>query len=313
MFLVWALFLVWHLTASRMGCHASAGTLALVAALVMSSGTEVAFSRRRAFISHYLDAEGLLFRLLSRKTLTLISQGIKALLLSIFLLVSVLRLDHTQWLLLLADVPVLALFLAGFSFILEGEMRHEYRGLMARHWAARVNATLLWFGFVLLMFFSPQENYGNLRWEEVLAFSAAEPSVGCDSLAVLARLAAVGEALGLWAAQHLFADLQKPAQVLVAWGSFSSHSGPPFFSLGAIAAHLLACLPDHGQSGNLRKSNLDQRPTPIDNRPFARPLVLGWLLYHFVDRSRSIHLRSHSRWQGLDRGASTRERSAASG
>ena len=218
MFLVWCILFGWHLIAPWLGCLASAVVLALAAGLLMSSGTEVAFSRRRVFVSHYLETGGLLFRLLSRRTLILITQGVKALALGLFLLVSVLRLDQTQWLLLLADVLVIAFLLTGFFSILSGEVRNELRGPMVRHWAARVNATLLWLSLVLLMFFSPQVNYSHLRWEEVLAFSAAQPAVGCNSIAVLARFAAVGEALGLWSTQHLFADLRQPAQVFTAWG-----------------------------------------------------------------------------------------------
>lgn len=242
MALVWGALPVWSVAAGRLGCGGSAVALALAAGLMTLSGAEVAFYRRQAFVSHYLHSGGLLFRLLSRRTPMLIWQGTKALVLALLLLIGVPTYALPQWLLLLADVPVLVWLLAALSSLLRGEVQEAYLDPMTRHWAMGINAMLLWFAWVLLMYFSPQENYGSLRWEEVVAFSAAQPAVGCDALAVLARLAAVGEALALWSAQHLFVGLAEPAQVAVAWAAFLAAFGTSLLVAWAYSRALVGML-----------------------------------------------------------------------
>jgi hypothetical protein len=228
MLLVWAALLVWHLAGDRLGCPAAALLLALTAGLLALSGTEVAFYRRHAFVSHYLQPGGFLFRFLGRRILMMIREGIKSLFLALVLLVAALGFEPAQWGLLLADVLVLSAMLAAISSSLSEEVREPYPQPMARHWAGRANAVMLWLAWALLMYLSPQENYSHLRWEEVLAFSAAQPAVGCDALGILARLAAVAEALAMWSAQHLLAGLKEPAQVLMAWAVFLAAFGASF-------------------------------------------------------------------------------------
>ncbi len=223
--LVWTGLLAWDLAAERLGCGATAVAITLLAGLLMLSGTEAAFYRRRALLDRYLQREGLLFRLLSRRALIIARQLVQSVGLALILLVAAIGFDGTQWLLLAADIPVLAILLTSFSSLLGGEVRAPYREPIARHWAARTNALLLWVFWMLLLYSTPQENYANLRWEEVLAFGAAQPTVGCDALAVLARLAAVAEALAQWSAQQLFSGLKEPLQALMAWALFLAAFG----------------------------------------------------------------------------------------
>jgi hypothetical protein len=226
--LAWGGLLAWRLTADRLGCPAAAVALVLASGLLTLSGTEVAFYRRHAFVSHYLQPDGLLFRLLGRRTLMLILQGAQAVALAFLLLIAALSFGTLQWLLLLGDLFLLAALVKGFSTLLAGEVRLPYRRPMARHWAVRANAVLLWVAWILLAFYLPDRNYAGLRWEEVIAFSAAQPSLGCDALALLARFGAVGNALALWGAQHLLAGLRQPAQVLMAWTAFLAAFGASF-------------------------------------------------------------------------------------
>jgi hypothetical protein len=232
----------WHGSADRLGCAAAAVAVVLAAALLTLSGAEVAFYRRHAFVRHYLRPGGLLSRLLGRRTLMLIVQGTQALVLAFLLLIAALSLGAFRWLLLLADVLLLAVLLNAFSTLLADEVREPYRQPMARHWAVRTNAVLLWIAWILQTFYSPDLNYQGLRWEEVIAFSAAQPSLGCDALAVLARLGAVGQALALWGAQHLFASLREPAQVLVAWAAFLATFGVSFVVAWAYSRLLAGTL-----------------------------------------------------------------------
>ncbi len=226
--LVWTGLLAWDLAAERLGCGAAAVAIALLAGLLMLSGTETAFYRRRALLDHYLQREGMLFRLLSRRVLILARQLFKSVLLALVLLIAVLSFDRAQWVLLAADVPLLVGLLAALAAFLDREVRSPYRGPLTRHWAVRVNAMALWLTWMLLLFFTPQENYTGLRWEEVLAYGAARPEVACDALAMLARAASVADALGLRSAEHLFADLKDQVQLLTAWAVFIASFGASF-------------------------------------------------------------------------------------
>lgn len=239
---VWGALLGWHLTADRLGCSTAAAVLALAAGVSALAGTEVAFYRRRAFVSRYLEPRGLLFRLLGGRTLILIGQGVRSLLLAFILLIGALSFETAQWQLLLVDIFVFSALLAAFSSLLSGEVRGHYRQPIVRHWAGRTNAVLLWLAWALLMYFSPAEDFSDLRWEEVIAFSAARPAVGCDALALLARFAAVAEALAMWGAQHLFIGLKEPAQVLIAWAIFLAAFGASFLIAWAYSRTLVGAL-----------------------------------------------------------------------
>lgn len=122
------------------------------------------------------------------------------------------------------------------------EVRDPYSGPMTRHWAAQTNAVLLWLAWILSLFVTPQENDRGLRWEEILTYSAAEPAVGCDALALPARVAAVAEALALWSAQHLFAGLTQPAQALAAWAVFLAAFGTSFLIVWTYSHVLVGVL-----------------------------------------------------------------------
>jgi hypothetical protein len=238
MLLVWGALLGWHLSADGWGCIPAAMLLALLAALMALAGTEAAFYRRHAFLRHYLEPDGRLFGLLRRRLLILIRQGIVSLALALFLLIGALGFGESQWLLLLADIVLLTVLQSLFSSLLAGEVREPYPAPMARQWAERVNGVLLWLAWSLLMFFSPHADYAGLRWEEVVAHSAHATSVGCDALAVSARLAAAGQSLALWGAQHLFRGLQEPVQLLMAWVAFLTAFGASYFVARAFSRAL---------------------------------------------------------------------------
>ena len=242
MLLVWGALLGWGLTADRLECAVTAVPIALAAGLIALVGMEVAFYRRHAFLRHYLIPEGFLFRVLGRRVLIFVRQGIKSLLLAFMLLIGVLGMDWPQWLLLLADVFMLAALLALFSSLFSGEVREPYRLPMARHWAGRINALLLWLAWALLIYYSPQENYAGLSWEQVVAHSAHESRVGCDALAVLANLGATGEALVLWFAQNQFSGLRDPDHLLTAWAAFVATFGASFVLVLAYTRVLIGAL-----------------------------------------------------------------------
>lgn len=242
MLLVWGLLTLWGVTAERLGCAAAALVLAVIAALLALAATEAAYQRRHAFVSQYLAPGGLLSALLSRRVLLTAFHGASSVILAFFLLIAALGFDPSRWALLLADAVLMALLLGALSSLLAGEVREVYREALARQWAARLNAIALWLAWAAAMLFTPREDFSGLRWEEVIAYSAATTPAGCDALALSARLGAVAEALSLWAAQHLFASLRQPGQVLAAWLAFLAAFGASFLVAWAYSRALTGVL-----------------------------------------------------------------------
>lgn len=242
LFVVWAVLLGWALTADRLSCPLATLVLAAAAGLIARYGVEAALVRRRAFVGQYLVAGGRLYRLLTGRALVLSRQGAKGLVLGLLLLVGALGLEPVQWVLLLVDVALFAFLVAVLGQLLERQVRREYLGPLARSWATRLNAVLLWIAWLTLMFSTPQANYAGLRWEEVLALAAAQPAVACEAVAIPARLAAVSSALTLWSAQHLFAGLHEATHVLLAWGVFLAAFGASFLLALAYSSALAGVL-----------------------------------------------------------------------
>ena len=242
MLAVWAGLLLWYGVAGRVDCLVSALFLVLAAVAVALSATEAAFYRRHAFVSQYLHPEGVLSRLLQRRTLLALWQGAKAVLLGLVLLVSSLTFEPLQWLVLLLDALLMAWLTAGLSRLLGGEVRAVYREAVARQWALRVNAAALWAVSVAILFFSAQENYRGLEWQAIVALGASRAGTGCDALAVLSRLHAVAEALAMWGGQNLLGGLQRPVQVLMAWLAFLGAFGASFLVAWAYSRALAGTL-----------------------------------------------------------------------
>ena len=235
---VWGLLLAWHWIAPRAGCLVAAALLLVLAASIAASALEAAFQRRHAFASHYLHADGRLYRLLRPATFTLLWQGAKAVVLATVLMVSAPTLETWQWAALLVDALVMALLVGAVAGPLQAEVHAPYVLPLARRWAVRLNAVLLWLALVVGLYYSPQESYSALRWEEVAGFAARQVAVGCEALALLTRLAGVVEALALWAAQSLFSRLADPAQTVVAWLVFLASFGASFLFTWAYSRAL---------------------------------------------------------------------------
>jgi hypothetical protein len=228
MSLVWASLWLWSSVAASAGCVMAAGLLVALAASVTLSATEAAFHRRRALLAQYLSRRGRLFGLLRGRVVTPVWQGIKALGLAVVLMTSGLTLEPWQWLLLLADLLVLAGLIGAIARALQAEVHAPYVAPLARKWAVAANAAILWAALLLGFFYTARENFAGLGWEEVVAFAASRVEVGCEALAVIARLAGVGEALALWGAQNLLPGLARPEQVAAAWVAFVAAFGVSF-------------------------------------------------------------------------------------
>jgi len=174
---LWGGLLSWHRLAPRLGCPESIAILLVLTAALAASATEVAFYRRRAFLTHYLSPDGILFRLLSGRIPMVSWQCAKAMLLAWVLLISALLFEPIQWWVLLADTLLIALLMGLFSAMLRGEVKSAYAEPLARHWALRVNAVVLWGVLVIVQFYSAHEDYTGLRWEDVAVHGASRVSV----------------------------------------------------------------------------------------------------------------------------------------
>jgi len=218
----------WPWAASRLGCAGAALYSTPFWLAVTLAATESAYLKRYRFISHTLVRTGRLGRLFRPGLLLLLRQGVSGLFLTMLLLVGALAFAPGHRPLLLLDVLLLPLLLFAMERLLRGEIRPDILAPVVRQWAHWVNALLLWLALLGVIFFSAQMDYSGQPWQAVVRQGALEVAVGCDSLALLARLQSVSGALALWAAQNLFSGLQRPEQLLMAWTLFTAIFGVSF-------------------------------------------------------------------------------------
>lgn len=238
MLAVGAALLLWQQFADVAPCAVAAALVAALAFAVGAAGLEAAVQRRHAFAAQYLAAGGRLFRLLRPGALVVLWQATKAVVLAAVLVVNALLLEPWQGGLLLADALLVAALVHATARALAGEVRDPYVPVLARRWAVRVNALVVWAALVVGLFYTPQANLAALRWEEVVALAAGQLEVACAPIGVLARLAAVGGSLALWGAQNLFADLGDAQETLAAWLVFLAAFGTSFLHAWALSLAL---------------------------------------------------------------------------
>ncbi len=239
---LWFGLVAWDLAAPRLGCSPSGLVLLALTVVLGLSATEVAFYRRRAFLAQYLNPQGWLFRLLRRRSLIMLWQGVKSMALSLVLLVSSIGFDTLVWVILLADVLLVAVLTAGFSAFLGRQVKPLYQAPMIRHWALRTNALLLWGALALGQFYSAHSNYTGLHWQDVVRFSIAQVDLGCDVLAALVRLEAAGSALTLWAGQTLVAGPEQTKQLVIVWLVLIASAGVSFLTAWSYSRALMGTM-----------------------------------------------------------------------
>jgi hypothetical protein len=155
---VWAGLWGWQRAAPIIDCPLALLFVIALWTLSILATSEPALLRRRAFAALYLDPGGWLFRWLRRWAFQVLWLGVRTLFPTLLLLAAVLSLDRWQWGLLLADVAMLALLVGLFGRLLRHEVRSGYREPIARLWAQRVNALLLWVALLAVTVFSTHEN-----------------------------------------------------------------------------------------------------------------------------------------------------------
>ena len=239
---VWLALALWAGLAGRLGCGVAIGLILGLWGLLFLSGSEAVLLRRQFFIRACLEPRGHLARWLGRRWLLYLWQALKALVLALVLAIALLLLRLPQWWLLLADVLLLGALLWLLNRMLRGEVIALYQAALARVWARRINALLLWLGLLVTLLFTPRHDYAGLGFSEAVRHGAAQVQLGCDALAVLARAGAVLEAALWWSAQRLFAELAGPPITLFAWIGFIAAFGLSFLVAWAYSGVLIGVL-----------------------------------------------------------------------
>jgi hypothetical protein len=213
---VWGLLLLWFLVGAQAGCLVGLLFLAAMSAILALSGTEVAFYRHRAFLNEFVRPEGWLHGAVRSNIPRLIWELLKAVVLAAFLLISSLAFEPRHWSLLLAAVLLLSLLLPRLFAILDGAAREQYRWVLARRWGTWISTVALWIESLFILIYTPSQNYLGLRWQEVVAYSAAQPTPPCPMVGELSRITAMVDALGTWAIQNFWRALAHLPDALVA-------------------------------------------------------------------------------------------------
>jgi len=251
-----AILVVWSRVAPSLGCVPSALLLALAWGLITLAGADFAFIRRRAFIGQYLASDALLSRLLQPGLLLLAWQALKGLVLALLLLLGTLALDGSQQALLLADALLLGLIGLWLARRLSSQLRPGVAGALLRRWAHRINAPLLWLGLMATRLAAPSAPAPAPAgdWLGAVQQAAGSVTVGCDALALLARMQAVADVSLRWAVARLAEAGGGGEQTLLAGLLVTLFFGVSFvvawaFSLALTGVTARPWAQHHGQAG----------------------------------------------------------------
>lgn len=217
---LWLLLAAWSLYGAQLGCQAGGSLVLLLSVSILAASAEARLLRRHAFARAYLARRGRLSHWLSRYSLLALWLLIRALALALLLVATLPLLGPSQWLILLADVLMFAAVFRALRSLLRNEIRPGYLDPLARSWAHRLNALLVWVALVVSLMFGERTDLSGVGLLDAVRHSAASVELGCDALAVMGRAAAVGEGALWWAAQQLFAGLEEPTWRLFAWAGF---------------------------------------------------------------------------------------------
>lgn len=218
MLAVWLVLLGWHFTAGHIGLPGNLLFVALLMVPLCMSGIEAATYRRHAFRAAYLTGPSWLDRLLALEPLLLASEGLKALLLALLLMLATLSLSLREWVLLLLDLCVLALLMPRLPGLLHTSVKPLYLHALARRWAIWFSTALLWLEAVLTLVLARNDSLRGLAWTAAVAY-AAEPLERAGSRGLVAAAQGVYRSLGdlaTWASDRLVHGGDNPAQDLIA-------------------------------------------------------------------------------------------------
>lgn len=217
MSIVWLLLLVWFLNAYRAPCRGALVVFVLLAAILLVAGTERSYFHRRALFNECLRSEGRLFAIFHNRILLTARETLYSGVLALLLMTAALLFEPRQWSLLFADLLLLTLLIPRLARAMGNEVRDEYRYAMARQWAMWISVLLLWSEAVLVLVFSPAQDFVGMRWQEVVTFGVAVPEVHCPPMHAAAEIYAAGQALAMWAVQNASRVSHDPTQAVMVW------------------------------------------------------------------------------------------------
>jgi uncharacterized protein YhhL (DUF1145 family) len=223
MAIVWLVLLVWHFNAYRADCAVSLGVLAVLSLFVAGAGVERAALLRRALLDDRTNDQAERLRvLLDSRTVMVLREGGVALVLAVILLVVSLSFEPRQWSVLFIDLLLLALLIPRMSEALDDRVPARFRYAIARRRAMWLSVLLLWGEALMVLMFSPPEDYFGLRWQEVVSYGVVRPDASCAMLGQAAEVLSTGRALAIWAVQNGARVLNDPSQAIMVWIGYGS-------------------------------------------------------------------------------------------
>jgi hypothetical protein len=217
MALVWLVLLAWHIAGPHIGWVGNALFVILISIPVAMSGAETAFYRRHAFRREYLKPDNWLHRLMGMEPLILGWEAIKALALTLLLMIGTLTLDMLGWSLLLAVVLVLSLLMPRLPGLLHGVVRPPYIYAMARRWAIWLSTSLLWLEAIVVLL-SAGDDYRGLSWWQIVDYATRPVGVECQNglVCTLLRLDTGVDTVASWSVNVLLKPVYVAADSIAA-------------------------------------------------------------------------------------------------
>jgi hypothetical protein len=223
--LAWAWLLGWHLLHAQIDCPGLLLTALVPGVLITLSMAEHGFLRRRAFLQVYLEPTGMLYRLLRGGVWMLTWQIIKALFLTVILLVEAVSWERALWIVLGLDLLLVTGLYRWLTRRLEKQVQSDFVAMLTRDYLIKLNAGLLFVVILIGSFYLPQPDYRGLTLPEAVEYQTAQSGVGCAAFSALTRLAAAKDAAAWWAARHWLGTLRDPNLSLLGWIVFLASTG----------------------------------------------------------------------------------------
>ncbi|WP_457675028.1 hypothetical protein [Thiolapillus sp.] len=194
---------LWGVFHARADCRAGWVLLAAVSVFMALNMLESALMRRRALAGMYLRPDGLLARLLCRKTVLVIWQLLKAVALGLLLFMETPGWPSWLWAVLILNLVLLQPAYLGMRRWLSAQVQAGRRNIIARRLLLSLNTGILLLVLAAAQMFLPRADYSRMSWEETSRHAIRTVEVRCEHLAPLARLSALRDALTEWLIQHI--------------------------------------------------------------------------------------------------------------
>ena len=220
MFAPWAWLLVWFIFHEQTGCLALSLLMFPVIALIALNILEVKMMQKRAFARMYLVDASWLGQLLTSKFMASIWAVIKAIVFTFILFLEASDWSRWIWVLLLLDIPLLAVSYNWLNRILQRQVRQAQSGIVSRRILVSLNTALLAIIIASGQFLTDQPDYRQYSWQETITHAAGASRAGCEIIAPLARLKSIKDALGWRLAASELGGLQSMAAAIMGWCIF---------------------------------------------------------------------------------------------